>query len=62
MLEWSVFFSVGSDGTALVLIKFIQSEPLLLTVLSLTFHYIMLTLLILRLHLIPSEESLCGRA
>ena len=51
---------MGSDETALVLMKFIQSEPLFITVLSLTFNY-MLTSLILGLYLIPPEESLYGR-
>ena len=64
MLEWSVFLeriSVGSDGTAHVLTRFIPFAPLFITVLSLTFHYMLISL-ILRQRLIPSEESLFGRS
>ena len=64
MLVWSVFsgrISADLDRTAHVLIRFIPSAPLFITVLSLTFHYMLISL-ILRQRLIPSEESLFGQA
>ena len=52
---------MGSDGTAHVLIRFIPSAPLFITVLSLTFHYMLISLNLSK-RLIPSEESLFGQA